>query len=137
MNIYDKTVAGVGETKTINGSLILLLNNLAAEIRGVAGNQDATLGLADMVASEAPRLSATILANTPMIEATPPVHPMPDSAGGHADHLDVSSMTGKPEEIASWQKEHPEVHEIDRDAHADGTVTAYFRPLPKGAEPKA
>lgn len=129
MNVYDKIVAGVAENSTIVASAMLLLKNIAEQIRTTAGNSDASLQLADLVSREAPRFSDHIMAGTPMILATPQYHPAPTGGAGGADSLAVTSMTGTPEEVATWLSANEGLREIDRDEHDDGTVTAYFRPV--------
>jgi hypothetical protein len=127
MNMLDKCLDGVTDNPTINSGLTRLLHNIAIEIRGAAGNEAATLQLADMIDREAGRCAGHVLANTPMVMATPQVHPEPDTAGGQPDKLDVSSMTGTPDEIAAWQRDSG-AREIERVSNDDGSFTAYFLP---------
>src|ERR1700731_1521349 len=135
MNTLDRTVADVGDKTTIVASLMQLLHNVATEIRATAGNETAAHGLADMVDEHSEHMSKVVMANTPMILATPPVHPSPANAGGAPDKLDVVSMTGTPEEIAEWQKEHSDLHEIERVENADKSITAYFRARHEAVKP--
>lgn len=137
MNSLDRTVAGVGDNATIAGSLTCLLQNIGAEIRAAAGNGDASLSLADMIVGNAEYLGKAVMAGTPMILATPPVHPSAGSAGGAPDKLDVTSMTGKPDEIANYQREHGDVREVEREEHPDGTATVYFRPVREKTDERA
>lgn len=78
MNVLDALQDGVTELPTIHGAAVRLLHNVAAQIRAVATNPAACEQLADLVDREADRLSGHVLANTPVISATPPVHPDPD-----------------------------------------------------------
>lgn len=75
MNSLDRIVLDVDSKTTITESAVQLLHNIASAVKAMAGNADASRQFADMLDREAPRLAARILANTPMILATPPVHP--------------------------------------------------------------
>lgn len=135
MNSLDRLAANVGDNTSIASSLANLLGNIAGEINVSAGNEAASRSLATMIVGNADHLARLVMAGTPMILATPPVHPAPGFAGGGADRLDVTSMTGTTEEIAKWQGDndkldHGKLREVERIEHPDGTVTVYFRPVP-------
>lgn len=134
MNLLDRTLEGVTDGRHLQPSLGRLLHNIAAQIRITAGSADATLGYADMLDRETDNLAGHVLANTPMIMATPPYHPEPGASEAYADKLDTVSTTGTPEEIDGWIGDHPGMKEVHRDEHADGTVTAYFMPDKDAAE---
>jgi hypothetical protein len=128
MNSLDRIAANVGDKTTIAASLENLLQNIAGEINVAAGNEAASRSLATMLLSDSGYLARLVMAGTPMILATPPVHPSPGSAGGAPDKLDVTSITGTPDEITEWQHEHDDLHEVERVENPDGSFTAYFRP---------
>jgi hypothetical protein len=130
MNALDRTAADVGDKRTITESIVQLLHNIASEVRGAAGNEEASRAHADMLDSNGPHLAAVVMANTPMILATPPVHPTPGAAGGGPDKLDVMSITGTPDQVAEWASEDGDLREVEREEHPNGTVTVYFRPVP-------
>ncbi len=81
MNMLDRIRAGVADYATAPTSTVRLLHNIAAQIHATAGNRDAANALSDLLYREAGHLAALVLANTPVIAATPPVHPLP---GHHA-----------------------------------------------------
>lgn len=96
MNQLDYVSKDVKETPTLHASAVKLLHNVSEEIHKVCGNPDATSQLGDLIKTRADYLARLMLAGTPVIEATPPVHPTPDldePAAGDEDHDDAG---GKP-----------------------------------------
>lgn len=127
MNMLDKTLDGVSAAPHIKPAVALLVHNIGAQVRLLAGNPEAAAGYADMLDREADNISSHVLANTPMITATPEFHPEPPRADDKGAFN--AEFTGKPEELAIWFEEHPDVKEFDRKQNADGTITVYFEPF--------
>jgi hypothetical protein len=116
MNSLDRVTAGVTEISTIPDSVSRLLDNVAGEIRLAAGNPDASNALADLLSSEAGRLGLHVMAHTPMILATPPVHPEPTDDTAETEQPDVvdplpsDPLPANPAYSSEWAKtEQPDV----------------------------
>jgi len=77
-NNLDRLLEGVTENPAIHASVTRLMHNIAAQADIAGGNNPAAaLALATMLRARAEHIAASVLANTPVIAATPPVHPVP------------------------------------------------------------
>jgi hypothetical protein len=78
-NQLDRLLEGVSENTTVHGSVARLMRNIAAEAgaAGTAINPAASTALGDSLKTHAESIASHVLANTPVIAATPPVHAKP------------------------------------------------------------
>lgn len=124
MNSLDRIVDGVTGTVTIPDSVTRLLDNVAGEIRLAAGNEQASEALAAMLNSQAGSLGLHVMAHTPMILATPPVHPAPAHGAAEAtgkqpgpalpgetdwarNGMTEAEWDALSEDARTWRREHP------------------------------
>ena len=130
MNMLDRTLEGVTDGRSLRPSLQRLLLNVAAQIRVLASNPEALSSYADMLQREADNCGRHVLANTPIIEATPALHPEPEHPNESGNDVDLATgeivHVGDPEDIDDFAKAHPELVESRREVNDEGVVTAYF-----------
>jgi hypothetical protein len=84
-NNLDRLLEGVSDNTSIPASVARLMRNIAAEAEhaGTAINPAASTALGEMLKANADHIAHHVMANTPVIAATPPVHPMPAHPHDH------------------------------------------------------
>jgi len=91
-NNLDRLLDGVTASPTIHAGVVRLMHNIAVQADAAAGdNPGAAAALAAMLRTRAEQIASHVLANTPMIAATPPVHPVPGAQNDPADHAEPAA----------------------------------------------
>jgi hypothetical protein len=76
-NNLDRLLQGVSENTNIRPGIVQLLHNIATQAGDGADNPAAAMALAALLRERAEHIAGHVMANTPMILATPPVHLLP------------------------------------------------------------
>jgi hypothetical protein len=79
-NMLDRITEGVANVTQVHSSAVALVHNIANQITSVASNSGAAEQLAAMLHEHAHHLADHVLAGTPVIAATPPVHAEPSES---------------------------------------------------------
>jgi|SRR5579859_901336 len=95
-NQLDRLAEGLAQTPTLLASVERLIGNVVRELAG-SGSAQAE-ALAQSLGAHATTLGHLVLAGTPMIAATPPVHPDPrggePTAEAGVDETDTAAAGG-------------------------------------------
>jgi hypothetical protein len=120
-NQLDRLLEGVTDNATIHGSVARLMRNIAAEAEqaGTAINPAASTALGQSLLTHAEHLASHVLANTPVIAATPPVHAAPKHPHDHGHEHEHGHDDGYPAATPDISADAPPDHRTKRQIAAD------------------
>jgi hypothetical protein len=124
-NQLDRLLEGVSDNNSVHGSVSRLMRNIAAEAEhaGAAINPAASTALGESLKTHAEHIASHVLANTPVIAATPPVHAKPAHAhDSHDSHVGHDPHAADALEVGTEQP--AEDHRTKRQIAADERAAA-------------
>jgi hypothetical protein len=107
-NQLDRLLEGVSENASVHASVARLIRNIAAEAEH-AGMGYASAALGGSLNMYADHIASHVLANTPVIAATPPVHAVPAHPHEHAEKPVEDRPSPRSQPTSAGAREKPPV----------------------------